>query len=303
MRFCVRDDDTSYFTSPEELEKVYSRWTRLGPVSLSVVPFVRAGNSRGVPPPHRGKWTVHPLQENRALVEYLRAGAGEGRYEIMLHGYHHDRPGNSPEFAVSRDFSAQVADGRKYLEDLLDARVRVFVPPHNAIGRAGLRAIVHAGMHLGGAAGVRSGWPLLSRMTWTAWLRMRRWKRSGGVCFPWIVDLKDHREIACRPVTPGSSIDQNKASIDQARSVGGVCCLATHYWEMGASSLFAGDPSVGEHLECLLEYASSQPDVSWVSLGDVLCDTAPNPTASARHCGKPPGMPPAGPYEDTHAAL
>ncbi len=300
MRFCVRDDDTSYFTSPEELEKVYSRWTRLGPVCLSVVPFCCAGNSKGVPARNRGKWTIHPLEENRALVEYLRTAVGEGRYEIMLHGHYHDQEGKSPEFVGGRELANRVTVGRNYLEGLLETRVRVFVPPHNAIRRPGLKAVVHAGMHLGCAAGLRSGWPLFSGLSWTAWRRMRRWKLAGGQGFPWIIDLGDHREIACRSVTPGASISRNKTSIDQARSVDGVCCLATHYWEMDAPSVVVGDPSVGEHLERLLEYASSQPGTERVSLGDLLCNTprvSPQPPATTRD---PLGMPPAGHNENTH---
>ena len=40
MYFCIRDDDTSFFTSPEELERVYGQISQLGPVSLAVVPFI-----------------------------------------------------------------------------------------------------------------------------------------------------------------------------------------------------------------------------------------------------------------------
>ena len=49
MEFCIRDDDTSYFTSPDELEAVYGEVSVHGPVSLAVVPYHRAGTSKGVP--------------------------------------------------------------------------------------------------------------------------------------------------------------------------------------------------------------------------------------------------------------
>ena len=48
MYFCIRDDDTSFFTSPEELEHAYGEVTQWGPVSLAVIPFCRAGLSKGV---------------------------------------------------------------------------------------------------------------------------------------------------------------------------------------------------------------------------------------------------------------
>ena len=162
MDFCVRDDDTSFFTTPEELEQAYGEISQWGPISLAVVPFHRAGTSKAVPEKFRGRWSVHPLHENGALVQYLRAAISQGRFEIMLHGYHHDEPSGRAEFSDGDELIRKAADGRKYLEDLIGTPVRVFVPPHNTIGRAGLRAIVAANLHLGCVAGLRSGWsPLL----------------------------------------------------------------------------------------------------------------------------------------------
>src|SRR5690242_7142384 len=98
MYFCIRDDDTSFFTAPEELEAAYGKISRLGPISLAVVPFHRAGTSKAVPERFRGRWTVHPLHENSHLVEYLRERVAERKFEIMLHGYHHDQPDGRSEF-------------------------------------------------------------------------------------------------------------------------------------------------------------------------------------------------------------
>jgi len=42
--FAIRDDDTSFFTRPEELEAVYrSLWGQI-PISLAVVPFTVAAH-------------------------------------------------------------------------------------------------------------------------------------------------------------------------------------------------------------------------------------------------------------------
>src|SRR5262249_4025664 len=156
-----------------------------GPISLAIIPFCRAGPSKGIPEKFRRQWSIHPLHENQPLVDYLRSRIAEGRFEAMLHGYYHDEMHYRSEFASGHDLARRVADGRKYLEDLLNTTSRVFVPPHNTIGRQGLRAIARAGLHLGGTAGVRAGWPLLSRTTWATWLRLRHWRKSGGVGFLW----------------------------------------------------------------------------------------------------------------------
>lgn len=273
MQFCVRDDDTSFFTRPEDLEEAYGEVTRCGAVSLAVVPFHRAGTSRQVPEAERGRWTVHPLHENRELVAYLRERAAAGRYEIMLHGYHHDAP-DGPEFVRGKGLALRVGLGREYLESLLGVRIRVFVPPKNAIGRAGLRAVARAGLHLGGVAGVRGGWPLFSPVTWRLWWKLRRWRRAGGVGVPWVLDLKDHREIRGNPVTPIASYELNHLVFDRTLEMGGVFCAATHYWEREAPSVFESDPPVGEHLRSLIERAASDARVSWRSVGEAVCRSA-----------------------------
>src|SRR5262249_33261598 len=159
---CIRDDDTSFFTSPDDLERAYGQVSKRGPVSLAIVPFHRTGTSKGVPEKFRGQWSVHPLHENTELVGYLRAHIAAGRFEAMLHGYFHDEQHGRPEFSAGDDLAQRVVAGRHYLEDLLGAPIRVFVPPKNCIGRQGLRAIAAAGLHLGGTAGVRAGWSPLS---------------------------------------------------------------------------------------------------------------------------------------------
>jgi hypothetical protein len=273
MYFCIRDDDTSFFTSPEDLERVYGEVSQWGPISLAVVPFHRAGTSKAVPDKFRGRWSVHPLHENQPLVDYLRTGISTGRFEIMLHGYHHDEPDGRLEFASGAHLAQRIADGRQYLESLLGTTIRVFVPPRNAIGRQGLRAIAHAGLHLGGAAGVRRGWSPLSRKTWSLWLRLRRWRKSGGLGVPWVLDLGDHREIPGNAVTPASRIQHNEAVFESTLAMGGVFCVATHYWEQAVPSWHAGGPTVGEHLRCLIDRAVSDPRTVWRSVGEVVSES------------------------------
>jgi len=270
MQFCIRDDDTSFFTSPEQLENAYGELSQHGPISLAVVPFHRAGTSKGVPEKYRGRWSVHPLHENRSLVEYLRQGVSAGRYEVMLHGYYHDEPDGHWEFQRGDDLGRRVADGRRYLEDLIETKVRVFVAPRNGIGREGLRAIAREGLHLGGVAGLRSGWPRCSPRSWRTWLRLRRWKMTGQFGVPWVLDLGDHREIPGNAVTPLSRSSANEATFRAAVSVDGVFCVFTHYWELETPSQHSDEPIVGEQLRRLVDLSRSNPRVMWRSVGDVV---------------------------------
>ena len=250
MQFCIRDDDTSFFTSPEQLEHAYGELSRWGPISLAVVPFHRAGTSKGVPEKYRGRWSVHPSTRTGLWWNTCDAVSPTGRYEVMLHGYYHDEPDGHWEFQSGDDLVRRVADGRKYLEDLLGTRIRVFVPPHNAIGRDGTACDCPSeGLHLGGVAGVRSGWPAFSARTWELWLRLRRWKMGGGAGVPWVLDLGDHREIAGNARHSPLEIPSINAAafLERRMSVDGVFCAATHYWELDYSeACTAGEPPVGE---------------------------------------------------------
>jgi hypothetical protein len=226
---------------------------------------------------------VHPLHDNPRLVDYLRDGVSAGRFEIMLHGYYHDEQHGRPEFANGGDLTRRVAHGREYLEKLLHTTIRVFVPPRNAIGRQGLRAIALAGLQLGGTAGIRRGWSPLSARTWSLWLQLRRWRRAGGSGVPWILDLGDHREIAGNAITPVSSVRDNDAAFQSALTIGGVFCAATHYWEHGVASVHDGMPTVGEQVGRLIERVRADSRVQWRSVGDVLSSPSAACLKSSRH--------------------
>lgn len=270
MHFCIRDDDTSFFTSPDELERAYGDITVHGPVSLAIIPFCRAGTSRGLPKESRDRWTVHPLEDNPALVSYLRNAIAAGKYEAMLHGYYHDEPGNRREFLDGVELERKVREGKAYLENLLDTAIRVFVPPHNAIGKEGLKAITNAGLHLGGVAGMRHGWPLLSPASLAIWWRLRRRRQNGLDGLPYILNVAGHRELAGTAITPRAVLRRSLERFDEAVGLDGVFCAATHYWEFEAPT---GDPeakTVGDHLRKLVHRARVDSTVHWMSVGAVL---------------------------------
>jgi len=269
--FCIRDDDTSFFTQPEDLERAYGEVTALGPVSLAVIPFCRAGLSKGVPPAFRGRWSVHPLEENQALVGYLRKKIRDGRFEAMLHGYHHDEPSGEPEFAGDGDLLRRLTHGREYLEHLLGTSIRVFVPPHNTIRREGLRALARAGLQLAGVGGLRAGWPLTSRRTWATAVSLRRKRRSAAARAPRVLDLGDHREIPGVPITPTSSSERNESIFDAALAGDGVFCAATHYWELQVPNSGASG-RVGDQLHRLIDRATADRRVVWRTVGDIVSE-------------------------------
>src|SRR5262245_30425071 len=82
MKVALRDDDTSYFTAPADLERVYGDvWQRV-PVCLATVPFSVGYRRAGIPESAWNSGHPFPLDRNAALVDWLRAQIAERRVTI-----------------------------------------------------------------------------------------------------------------------------------------------------------------------------------------------------------------------------
>ena len=239
MKFALRDDDTNYFTTPEELERVYGAyWGRL-PVSLAMVPAHSATRSKAIPERHRRGDGEFPLGENTALVQYLRDRLATGFVAPMLHGYSHRNYPNGFEFQVAPDLRGRLRRGRAYLEDLFGRPIRTFVPPHNALSRRGIEALEAEGLNvLGSFLSFRPSnkpWSLATAANylrlWLFRLRIGRGRRA-RLIYPFPLRYKKHAEFGCHLLLPWTTADDLLTGFEQARRLGGDFCLATHYWEM-----------------------------------------------------------------------
>jgi hypothetical protein len=90
LKFAIRDDDTCYFTPPSELERIYGDvWDRV-PICLAVVPFAVGYARAGIPESDWQSGRAYPLEENRALVDWLRDRVARRHVTIALHGCTHE---------------------------------------------------------------------------------------------------------------------------------------------------------------------------------------------------------------------
>ena len=87
MLFAIRDDDTCYFTQPEELERVYARLPGFA-VSLAVTPFALKSEHLGDPLLFRQSGPPRPIHANPTLVNYLRQETARRRYSTRRAGHH-----------------------------------------------------------------------------------------------------------------------------------------------------------------------------------------------------------------------
>jgi hypothetical protein len=253
--FAIRDDDTSFFTQPEELEVIYRRlWGQI-PISLAVIPFTVAAHRDIVFSNSAPEEQTFPFGENRDLVIYLKERLQRGDIEIMLHGFTHQyrrarwRWLSEYVWKGEQQLYTETKTGKRYLENLLNTQIRVFVPPNNRIGKAGVRAVVTSNLHIcyGNGRGVDHPWYLtyakvdLKRWTFGI-LRRRR--------YPFPLDLGTHKESV------SYELNSKKAAYERLRNALEYCVklsapfvLATHYWQ------FQRYPSMMAELYKLVDHA------------------------------------------------
>jgi predicted deacetylase len=263
MKVAIRDDDTSYFTAPDALERVYGDvWDRV-PICLAVVPFAIGYEQAGIPPAHWHSGESFALERNVALVAFLRELIRSGRVTIALHGHTHQNGSNGSEFQTGTDLSERVRDGRLYLEGLLGCRISVFVPPHNALSKRGLAAVTAAGLNiLGSFLSFRPSMRSWDGRTAANWWAIQRYRRATGrtrrdpLVYPRPLRYARHSEFGCHSLVPGTTLDLLLRNFDEAQRFGGHFCLATHYWEV--------DATLKNVMRSFLEFAAGQPGLRFV---------------------------------------
>lgn len=161
MLINIRDDDTNFFTTPDDLKRAYQDLIGDIPVTLAVIPFVTKHYSRmldieGVDRPEQlvkqrdiekilsahemgEDQIVYPVGENAELVQYLMRLVKQNKIEIALHGFNHRYYEDGAEFLKNHVSFFHVRDGKEYLEKLFGARIYLFVPPSNAINMKAYR--------------------------------------------------------------------------------------------------------------------------------------------------------------------
>lgn len=239
MKVALRDDDTSYFTDPERLHAVYHDvWDRL-PVCLAVVPHAMGFVDKAIPEKYWQANRAYPLEENAALVGELKALAASGRVTIAQHGFTHEDFPDGHEFQAAPDIESRLARGQAYLEHVIGRKVRIFVPPHNALSKRGLQAVSAAGLNLlGSFLSFRPSMRPWEPQTAANWWRVRTYRSATGrgkadrMIYPHVLRYRRHAEFGCHSLIPGTTLDELIGGFEEARRAGGHFCLATHYWEV-----------------------------------------------------------------------
>lgn len=174
---CLRDDDTNFFTTVEELRTAYGQYWGKVPVTLATIPFAHGSERKifDVEIPYEKKFEnlrqwelnasadelseyhkVHPIGDNRGLVVELKTLTEKGMIEIAQHGVLHRYTEFGAELLGDRMSFTALRDGKEYLEKVFGVKVKTLIPPGNVIDLTVVEYMNRLGMHLFSSGRVRA---------------------------------------------------------------------------------------------------------------------------------------------------
>lgn len=234
MIIAIRDDDTCYFTKPQQLQFVYGPYWDVCPITLSVIPFADArikSQEALVPSEYYGIAKQYPIDTNDELTAFLKDQLERKRIGISMHGYSHFMENGKPEFKSGHDFSAKVLHGKKCLEKLFGCQITVFTAPNNSMSRRGAKAVIDAGMNIVMAYGFNPWERPVNYKTVKSFvcLLIHYLKYKRNYPYPGVLDCGTHKEHACVLISIKSRFEQLKECFDFLRNKNANMCIATHY--------------------------------------------------------------------------
>ncbi len=240
MKFAIRDDDTSWETKPEELERLWGPVIGYAPVSLAVTPFAVRAHFRGDPGKFYQEETPNPLGANPELVDWLRSRLSDNSITVMCHGCTHQYQRLSPAkllpeyvWKTPERLRLETQRAKKHLEESLGRRVATFVPPGNGISRPALEAVRPY------FTNVLATFPLrriqdfrLEREYVFNYLRRLFYQVRHGSANPFGETVHGVRLIPSVSLTQQANWDDIRGKLDLCRRLNADFVAAVHYWEM-----------------------------------------------------------------------
>ncbi len=234
MKVAIRDDDTSFFTKPSDLESAYDFLNEKDCISLSVVPYAVPVHRNDVFPYGKNiDFGYYDIAENIELLDYLKKKYNQGKIDILLHGYSHEYQLRERKWLAEMKWKSscqlkeEIPKGKKHLEDLLGINISVFVAPNNSIGKKAISVIEDLRMNYSGIIGV-----------WDRKVNLRyihnfiiRWgfRVTKKVQYPGIMNYGKHKELNAYTIDNYERLIY-EYHICKKRKVPFV--IYTHYWQL-----------------------------------------------------------------------
>jgi len=153
----IRDDDISYFTTPQVLENLWGRWYGKVNILFAVTPFMVEMEEFNI---KNREFSSHQLgkkefdiSKNTELIEYIKMLLSKGYIEIGLHGYNHRYIVNNNNLIAEYDVDDESLlydkslKAKAYLERLFHTKIDTFIPPDNAVSRSAMKVLSKSGFN------------------------------------------------------------------------------------------------------------------------------------------------------------
>ena len=203
MYFCIRDDDTSYFTSPEDLERFTARLAVGGQCRSPSFLSVELGKARESPSSIAASGrcirSMKTLLWSNTFAKVSRLGVSKPCFMAIITMSQMDvRNLRSTTIWNAGSGKAGITWKSCWIRQSASLLLPAILSAARGFGQLPEPACTWAALQGSGPDGlwVRQGVEI--------WWRLRQWKKAGGVGVPWVLDLGDHREISGNAVTPFS---------------------------------------------------------------------------------------------------
>jgi len=258
MIFSIRDDDTNFFTTPEDLEEAYSDIWDICPITIFIIPFVM-GNWRfwikeryfNYDKLNKSKYKydkkIYPIGENVELINFLKKKIKEGKLEIGIHGVNHKNTDEqflksthgrieNAEFFTNQDFTNKLKNSKSYLEKLFNQKIRVFSPPQNLINSKGYESVINCNLSIVKNRNSKNIYHNISeigvlnafKITYHSF--KKKFFKNIPKQYSKIIELTNNFEFPHYPYQPNTKIIDLENQIKYTNSVNGLFVLSTHYY-------------------------------------------------------------------------
>jgi hypothetical protein len=259
--FVLRDDDLSYWTDINEIDYLYKDLFDKGiKISFATIPkSIRSKNLGDFKTFYQLKGSDTLIHKNVDLVMYIKDLLKKDRIEIMLHGYNHNYYLKSRNKLYEATFEnkknlsdlnqkfkfigeyninnfdlllRKTYEGKQYLEDTFEVKIKNFVPPSNQISRSGIKAITNNKLNLSGLIGFSYDREntLIGYKTFLKRIIFKL--RNNGIHYPYVSDYGKHYEFAAMSITPITDFIRVEKYLDFCINQNLPIQFATHYWEL-----------------------------------------------------------------------
>lgn len=292
MKFILRDDDINYHYNRAQLSKWYEGITDICPISICIPAFVKGDFFRWCKvfesreAYEESDWLndnkMFPIGDNLELVDYLKSLIKDGKASISMHGiYHRNEEMDIPqvennfirgaEFYTNNDYTKEVEEAKKYLENLFSININSFTPPQNMINDNGFRALRNNRLSVC-ADLIRSPRRFRTCMSYygiIGYISILYYRFFKGRHYPYMITNGNINFIGHQRLQPCIKENEIIDSFEYCHKKNGIFVLSTHSYAFD-QKMDDSELSMKQQLMRILNYSTKYKDIEYTTLQNLF---------------------------------